>query len=125
MSTDEKPAEGGDQAVDIDEVDESRIPTAPMRAVPPGGLPAGRPFPPIDFDDDDDDLDDEPRIGTRENPYTITTHPEIGPPAEVADQLQQVADLRKPNMAMVGIRVMVLLGVLGAVGAAILKFVQG
>lgn len=118
MSTDDGGQKPGGQSLDVDDLDEAKVPTAPMKAVPANLRPhLHRPMP--DFDDDEED--DEPRHGSRENPFTETRHPRISLDPEVATQVLSAQTRKGPNMAMVLVRVLVLLGVLAGVGYGVLR----
>lgn len=114
------------QAVNIDDIDESTVPTAPMKAVTASDADAtpAKPMnrPPIDFDDDDDE---DFRPGTRDNPYTSTCHEPIGLDEEVSRQIKLRPSGGKPNMVMVLVRVLVILGVLGGAAFGLKKLYLG
>lgn len=100
MSADDTGKDAGGQALDVeDDFDESFVPTAPMRAVPP---PPKTPKPsPVDFDDDEDEGPVGSRPGSTSNPFTETPHSEIPLPSEAAARVEAAQAQRKPNMGKV------------------------
>ncbi len=113
---------GSGTEVDVEELDESRIPTAPMRAVT---LPGGAGLkPPIDLDDDDDEDMERMRPGTRDNPYTQTSHPKVELDPEISREiLARQEQQTKPNMGKVMVRVLVLMAAIAAAGYGIFRLV--
>lgn len=104
--------------------DESRIPTAPMKVIRPEDLVrAAR----ASAETLADPIGDgRPRLGSREQPYTVPEHPEI--PLDEEARVRVLAKAPSgPNMALVGLRalllVIVIVGVLAGVGTGIQKFV--
>lgn len=114
MSTDQTGQGRDGQALNLEEeVDESKIPTMPMRAVSvPTPEPASSPAP---DSDDSPTAPDLGRVGSKETPIQTTDHEVFQLPPEVASRVSAVQGSRKPNMAKVGVRVLGILLVLGAV----------
>lgn len=119
MSVDDTGNSARGQALSVDEIDESSVPTAPMRAVP---AQAARPRPPVDFDDDDED---EGPVGSRPgsttNPFTETNHSEIALRTEDQERIQSALAQRKPNMAKVAALSLLWLAILGGLAFGIAK----
>jgi hypothetical protein len=111
---------GGQSLVVDDEVDESSVPTAPMRAVSATDAAPQRPA--IDFDDDDDD---EGPVGSRPgstaNPFTETHHAEIPLPTDAQERVEAAQAERGPNKGKVLVLTVLWLALLGGLAFGIAK----
>lgn len=107
--------------MNVDELDESKVPTAPMKAV---SKPPGRPMPSLPDDDDDDDRNVR-RVGTRENPFTDSIHPRISLDEETKTKVRARLAAQEPSPVAVLLRVLVLVGVLSALAFGAWKLASG
>jgi hypothetical protein len=111
---------GGQSLVVDDAVDESSVPTAPMRAVSAADAAPQRPS--IDFDDDDDD---EGPVGSRPgstaNPFTETHHQEIPLATDAQERVEAARAQRGPNKGKVLVLTVLWLALLGGLAFGIAK----